>query len=79
LSIKGAFLWLEEQLFSADHLQYLSGVRLMFSKHLGKDEDVVHVNHKPSLINLLLEGAIDVCLKCGRGVAETEEHNIGLK
>jgi hypothetical protein len=78
-SITDTFLRFEEQLLSANHLQYQSNMLLMFHKHLGKDEDIVHVNHKPSLINLLLESAVHVCLEHGRGVAQTEEHDIGFK
>jgi hypothetical protein len=51
----------------------------MFIKCLGKDEDIIHVNYQPSLVNLLLKSMIHVCLECGRGIAETKKHDIGFK
>jgi hypothetical protein len=51
----------------------------MFIKCLGKDEDIVHINHQPSFINLLLKGMIHVCLEHGGGNAEAEKHDIGFE
>jgi hypothetical protein len=51
----------------------------MFCECLGKDEDIVHIDHKPSFVNLLLESAVHVCLECGRGIAEVKEHDVGFE
>jgi hypothetical protein len=51
----------------------------MFHKCLGKDKDIIHIDHEPSFIYLLLEGAVHVCLECSGGVAEAEEHDIGFE
>jgi hypothetical protein len=79
LSIEDIFLWFEEQFLPVNCFQYPSSAHLVFCKHFGKDKNIVHVDHKPSFINLLLECVVHVCLECSRGVAETKEHDIGFK
>ena len=39
------------------------------------DEEIIHVNDKPSFCNHVAKGIIHKVLKDGRGISETEEHH----
>ena len=45
----------------------------------GGDEEVIHVDDKPSFSNHISEGVVHELLKHGRGVAEAKEHDSGFK
>ena len=45
----------------------------------GEDEEVVHVDDKPSLGNHISEGVIHELLECSRGVVKTKEHDRRFK
>jgi hypothetical protein len=48
----------------------------MCGEIIGKDQKVVHIDHKPSFVDFLLESSVHVGLECGRWIAKSEEHDI---
>ena len=60
-------------------LQDSFGAFLMKSGVRGVDEEVIHINDKPSFGNHVTEGVVHEPLKSGRGVGKPEEHNSGFK
>ena len=51
----------------------------MESKVGGIDEEVIHIDDKPSFSDYIVEGVIHELLEGGGGVSETKEHNCGFK
>ena len=45
----------------------------------GINEEVVHVNDKPSFRDHIVKGVIHEVLESGRGIGETKEHHSGLE
>ena len=45
----------------------------------GEDEEVIHVDNKPSLSDHISEGVIHESLECSGGVVKTEEHDCGFE
>ena len=60
-------------------LQNLFGLFGMGGCIGGINEEVVHVNDKPSFRDHITKGVIHKALESGRGIGETEEHHSGFK
>ena len=45
----------------------------------GGDEEIIHIDNKPSFGDHVSEGVVHKPLKCSGGVAEAKEHNRGFK
>src|ERR1700722_19099092 len=52
---------------------------LVLSDGIGGDQEIVHIDVKPTFIEFLPEYLVHHCLERCRGVAKAEEHNKGLK
>src|ERR1700722_1729760 len=51
----------------------------IFSNGIGSDQEIVHINVKPSFIEFLSEYLVHHCLERGRRVAKAEEHDEGFE
>ena len=60
-------------------LQHLVGSLDVCGFVRGEDEEVIHVDDKPSLGDHISEGVVHESLECSRGVVKTEEHDCGFK
>ena len=47
----------------------------MFLHGFGEDQDIVHVDRDNLCDDEVVEDHVHHCLECGRGVAESEEHD----
>ena len=45
----------------------------------GVDEEVIHVDYKPSFGNHVVEGIVHELLKSGGGIGKSKEHDGGFK
>lgn len=52
---------------------------MMLIQILGEDQEVVHIDIKPSFIDFLLEPVTHVTLECCRRVGKTTEHYCGFE
>ena len=60
-------------------LENMTGSFFMGFGVRGGNEEVIHIDDEPSLSNHVLEGVVHESLEHSGGVAETEEHDSGLK
>src|SRR5260221_9303192 len=79
LMFKFAFLWSEKQLIGMKGLEYLPGDSLMVCEGGGVNEDVIHVADGLIAIDEVAEDVIHHCLEGGGQVAQSEEHDEGVK
>ena len=64
----------------SESLKYLLGVFMVESYIiLGVDSHIVHVDFEPLLWEHICKDVIHECLECGGSIAETKEHDGGLK
>jgi hypothetical protein len=66
LLIEHAFVQVEVQLVFTEDLHYAAYLCMMFTKHLGEDEDIVDINDDLAIVNLNSENLIHHGLKHGR-------------
>ena len=75
LSLKLAFLWLEEQPPLLEGSKDLVGNPPVFREGMGVNEDIIHIAYHLTVVDELMEDIIHHCLECCRGVTQSEKHD----
>jgi hypothetical protein len=63
LDVEFAFFWLKVEVVFSKPFQYASGSFSLVREFLGENQDVVHVNDYPSVIDHVLENLLHHCLE----------------
>ena len=77
--VKFAFFRFQVEIMFLEFLEDLLCPFMMIRKVIAMQENVVHIDFKPSFINFLAENIIHHVLKCGGRVAKSKEHDHWFK
>src|SRR5260221_14400263 len=75
LSLKLAFLWLEEQPLLLEGSKDLADNPLVFGEGMGVNKDIIHIAYHLTIVDELTEDIIHHCLECCGGVTQSEKHD----